>query len=54
MLVEATAGTWLVGTASEHHTLYAYQFYNAQNVMSAMQVQLILTSYQSTHELTAT
>ncbi|KAK4931428.1 hypothetical protein LTR49_002129 [Elasticomyces elasticus] len=36
MLVEATAGTWLVGTGSEHHTLYAYQFNNAQNVFAAL------------------
>ena len=40
MLIEATAGTWLVGTASEHHTLYAYQFNNAANVMAGlMQVE---------------
>ena len=40
MLVEAQAGTWLVGTASEHNTLYAYQFNNAQNVFAAlMQVE---------------
>jgi glucan 1,3-beta-glucosidase len=37
MLVEAQQGTWLVGTGSEHHTLYAYQFNNAQNVFAAMQ-----------------
>lgn len=36
MLIEATAGTWLVGTASEHQVMYAYQFNNAQNVMASM------------------
>ena len=36
MLIEATTATWLIGTASEHHTLYAYQFNNAANVMAAM------------------
>lgn len=36
MLIEAKEGTWLVGTGSEHHTLYAYQFNNAQNVFAAM------------------
>ena len=36
MLVEAQGGTWLVGTGSEHHTLYAYQLNNAQNVFAAM------------------
>ncbi|CAK4031656.1 Glucan 1,3-beta-glucosidase [Lecanosticta acicola] len=40
MLIEATQGTWLVGTGSEHHTLYAYQLDNAQNVYaSLMQVE---------------
>ncbi|KAL3471491.1 pectate lyase superfamily protein-domain-containing protein [Aspergillus californicus] len=37
MLVEATAGTWLVGTAMEHHTLYQYNFEYAANVFSAFQ-----------------
>jgi hypothetical protein len=36
MLVEAQHGTWLVGTGSEHHTLYAYQMNNAANVYGAM------------------
>ncbi len=36
VLIEATQGTWLVGTASEHHILYAYQLYNAQNVFIGM------------------
>ena len=36
MLVESQLGTWLVGTGSEHHVLYAYQFNNAQNVFAAM------------------
>ncbi|KAL2831101.1 pectate lyase superfamily protein-domain-containing protein [Aspergillus cavernicola] len=37
LLVEATAGTWLVGTAFEHHTLYQYNFESARNVFSTMQ-----------------
>jgi glucan 1,3-beta-glucosidase len=40
MLVEATQATWLIGTGSEHHTLYGYTLYNAKNVMtSLMQVE---------------
>lgn len=37
MLVEATKGTWLVGTGFEHHTLYQYNFHRAENVFTAMQ-----------------
>ncbi|KAK7733378.1 hypothetical protein SLS57_000393 [Botryosphaeria dothidea] len=37
MLVEATAGTWLIGTSMEHSTLYQYNFNGAQNVFAAMQ-----------------
>ena len=37
MLIEATAGIWLHGTASEHNTLYQYNFRNAQNVFVSMQ-----------------
>ncbi|RFU32374.1 Beta-glucosidase/Glucan 1,3-beta-glucosidase/Glucan endo-1,3-beta-D-glucosidase, partial [Scytalidium lignicola] len=37
MLIEATQGTWLVGTAMEHHTLYQYNFEYAQNVFSGFQ-----------------
>ncbi|KAL3484993.1 pectate lyase superfamily protein-domain-containing protein [Aspergillus germanicus] len=37
MLVESTAGTWLVGTAMEHNTLYQYNFEYASNVFSAFQ-----------------
>lgn len=37
MLIEATKGTWLTGTAFEHCTLYNYNFYNAQNVFAGMQ-----------------
>ncbi|KAL9078318.1 MAG: hypothetical protein Q9157_002749 [Trypethelium eluteriae] len=37
MFIESTRGTWLVGTASEHHILYAYQTYNAQNIFVNMQ-----------------
>ena len=36
-LVEATAGIWLHGTASEHNTLYQYNFNNAANVFVGMQ-----------------
>ncbi|EME87161.1 glycoside hydrolase family 55 protein [Pseudocercospora fijiensis CIRAD86] len=36
VLIQAKKGTWLVGTGSEHHTLYAYQFENAQNVFAAL------------------
>ena len=36
-LVEATAGTWLHGTASEHNTLYQYNSNNAANVFVGMQ-----------------
>nr|AQA29327.1 hypothetical protein 34 [Fulvia fulva] len=40
MYVEAREGTWLLGTGSEHHTLYAYQFQDASNVFAAlMQVE---------------
>lgn len=37
LLVEATKGTWLTGTAFEHNTLYSYNFHNAQNVFAGMQ-----------------
>lgn len=37
MLVEATKGTWLTGTAFEHCTLYNYNLHNAQNVYAGMQ-----------------
>ena len=37
MLIEATAGTWLHGTAVEHNTLYQYNFHNARNVFAGMQ-----------------
>ncbi|KAL3475080.1 pectate lyase superfamily protein-domain-containing protein [Aspergillus californicus] len=37
LLVEATAATWLIGTAFEHHTLYQYNFESAHNVFSTMQ-----------------
>jgi glucan 1,3-beta-glucosidase len=37
LLVEATKGTWLIGTAYEHNTLYQYNFNSAQNVFSAFQ-----------------
>ncbi|USW48104.1 Putative pectate lyase superfamily protein [Septoria linicola] len=41
LYIEASKGpTWLVGTGSEHHTFYAYQFRDAQNVFAAlMQVE---------------
>ncbi|KAF2716427.1 glycoside hydrolase family 55 protein [Polychaeton citri CBS 116435] len=37
MLVEATSGTWLHGTAFEHNTLYQYNFQGASNVFVGMQ-----------------
>ncbi|KAH0283605.1 hypothetical protein M436DRAFT_80126 [Aureobasidium namibiae CBS 147.97] len=37
MLIEATKGTWLVGTGFEHNTLYQYNFYQAEDVFTAMQ-----------------
>ena len=37
MLIEATAATWLHGTASEHNTLYQYNFHDCQNVFVGMQ-----------------
>jgi glucan 1,3-beta-glucosidase len=40
LYVQSTQPTWLIGTGSEHHTLYAYQFNDAQNVFaSLMQVE---------------
>lgn len=36
-LVEATKGTWLVGTGMEHNTLYQYNFRAAANVCSIFQ-----------------
>ncbi|KAK7183131.1 hypothetical protein DPSP01_012154 [Paraphaeosphaeria sporulosa] len=36
ILVEATKATWLVGTGSEHHWLYGYNFNNAQNVYAGL------------------
>ncbi|KAH8916655.1 glycoside hydrolase family 55 protein [Atractiella rhizophila] len=35
-LTESTKGSWFVGTGSEHHILYAYQFLNAANVYVGM------------------
>lgn len=37
VLVEATKGTWLVGTSSEHNWLYNYNLNAAQNVFAGMQ-----------------
>ncbi|KAL8787319.1 MAG: hypothetical protein Q9195_007814 [Heterodermia aff. obscurata] len=37
MLIEATAGTWLHGTAVEHNTLYQYNFHTARNVFVGLQ-----------------
>ncbi|BCR94046.1 glycoside hydrolase family 55 protein [Aspergillus luchuensis] len=37
LLVEGTAATWLIGTGSEHNTLYQYNFQYARNVFTAMQ-----------------
>ncbi|KAK9854691.1 hypothetical protein MYU51_003921 [Penicillium brevicompactum] len=36
ILVEATKGTWLTGTGSEHNWLYNYNFKSAQNVYAGM------------------
>jgi hypothetical protein len=36
ILVESTLGAWLYGTASEHSTIYQYNFYQAQNVYAGM------------------
>lgn len=36
ILVEATRGTWLTGTGSEHHWLYNYNFHKAQNVYAGL------------------
>ncbi|KFY68822.1 hypothetical protein V496_00777 [Pseudogymnoascus sp. VKM F-4515 (FW-2607)] len=36
VLVEATKGTWLVGSGSEHHWLYNYNFGEAQNVFAGL------------------
>ena len=36
-LVEATRGTWLVGSGFEHHTLYQYNFNKASDVFTALQ-----------------
>ncbi|KAH6723019.1 putative exo-beta-1,3-glucanase [Leptodontidium sp. MPI-SDFR-AT-0119] len=36
-LVESQLGTWLIGTAFEHHTLYQYNFVSASNVLVSMQ-----------------
>ncbi|KAH8810931.1 pectin lyase fold/virulence factor [Xylogone sp. PMI_703] len=33
VLIESTEATWMMGTASKHHTLYAYNVVNAQNVV---------------------
>ncbi|KAL3426659.1 hypothetical protein PVAG01_00167 [Phlyctema vagabunda] len=37
VLIEATAGTWLVGTGFEHNTLYQYQLVEAENVYMGLQ-----------------
>jgi glucan 1,3-beta-glucosidase len=36
-LIESTKGTWLVGTAFEHNTLYQYSFNGASNLFIGMQ-----------------
>ncbi|KAJ5099533.1 hypothetical protein N7532_006534 [Penicillium argentinense] len=35
-VLEATKGTWLTGTGSEHHWLYNYNFHSAQNVYAGL------------------
>jgi glucan 1,3-beta-glucosidase len=37
LLVEATKGTWLTGTSSEHNWLYNYNLHNAQSVFAGLQ-----------------
>ncbi|KAH7355180.1 putative exo-beta-1,3-glucanase [Rhexocercosporidium sp. MPI-PUGE-AT-0058] len=37
LLLESQFGTWLIGTAFEHHTLYQYNFVSAANVLVSMQ-----------------
>lgn len=37
LLVEATKGTWLAGTAFEHNALYNYNLHAASNVFAGMQ-----------------
>jgi hypothetical protein len=36
MLIESKQPVWLYGTASEHATLYQYEFYQSSNVLAAM------------------
>jgi len=36
ILIESTNPTWMYGTASEHATLYQYEFYQASNVVAGM------------------
>jgi len=36
ILVESTKATWLVGSGSEHHWLYGYNFNGAQNVYAGL------------------
>ncbi|KAF2095560.1 pectin lyase-like protein [Rhizodiscina lignyota] len=36
-LIESTVGTWMIGTAFEHSTLYQYNINSAQNVFISMQ-----------------
>ncbi|KAJ5116852.1 Pectin lyase fold/virulence factor [Penicillium angulare] len=36
ILVEATKGTWLTGTGSEHHWLYNYNFHKAANLFAGL------------------
>ncbi|KAF1950164.1 pectin lyase-like protein [Byssothecium circinans] len=36
-LVEATQGTWMIGTSMEYHVLYHYNFQGAANVFTALQ-----------------
>ncbi|CAJ2505526.1 Uu.00g129200.m01.CDS01 [Anthostomella pinea] len=46
LLIESTAGTiWLVGTSSEHHVRYQYQFSNTQNIFAG-QIQTETPYYQ--------
>ncbi len=50
LLVEATKGTWLIGTAFEHHTLYQYNFEFAQQRLlsiSAVRDTVLARAWQS-------
>jgi glucan 1,3-beta-glucosidase len=51
VLIEATKGTWLWGTSSEHSVLYNYQLSKAKNVYMAL-IQTETAYYQGNPEAT--